>query len=282
MDILAYAAAVAAAKKNGGGGSSGGGSGADLLNADGKIKQEVLPEGYPYVSKGEVVYVPEQTLTSEDGFTGDVIIPEAGQTVIVTYCGVDYECVMQGHVVEGISVIYCGDGTQMGFPSSSEPFFLLFMPGYMNGILPATEEPPEVMTVKVVGFGETVTKMDAKFLPNAVIPAASLLEVGTINSIINQEISMDLHNALMRVAETGYGKIEYEVLFTEASGNRTEQYNNLMTGVVEVEGAITRAKLYGFYPYDGIGFIGVIITSAAAAGQAFLFTTVYKIAGNPV
>jgi hypothetical protein len=38
-----------------GGGNGGGGSGADLLNADGIIKQEVLPNGYPYVGEGEIL-----------------------------------------------------------------------------------------------------------------------------------------------------------------------------------------------------------------------------------
>ena len=169
----------------------GGGGGADLLNADGKIKQEVLPDGYPYVVGGEIVYVPEQVVEGEL-LTGDIIFPEAGQTVTVFYNSVPYECVIQSFEMEGQVFLYCGNCEDLGLPASSEPFALFMLPG-IGVQFGSMEDPyPDVVTVKVVGVGEVVTPIASKFMPEGYPKAKNtyVLPQTTVENINDRQFFM--------------------------------------------------------------------------------------------
>lgn len=91
------------------GGGSGGGS-ADLLNADGVIKQEHLPEGYPYETRQSAVIVPsglEYIFDEEMGAfvsTGEIVQPTIGEEYTVMWNGTSYPCVAR--FFEGFDVVF--------------------------------------------------------------------------------------------------------------------------------------------------------------------------------
>lgn len=151
------------------------GSGADLLNADGIIKQQYFPEGYPYSEVGESIVLPETSVDIDpDNGEGYIIDPfelVVGQTYIVNYNGTNYECVCGTFDLEGISCFSLGNlGAMTGGEDTGEPFIIIGFPDAlaaemgaagvlygMDGITPAT--------LSIKGIAEVNTPIAQKFLP---------------------------------------------------------------------------------------------------------------------
>lgn len=154
---------------------SGGGSGADLLNADGIIKQEHLPEGYPYSEVSEAFILPETSVDidpdSGEGYIATQFELVVGQTYYVSYNGTDYECVCGTYELEGVSFAVLGNiGAMTGGTDTGEPFIVLVAPPEiaaqmgasgmlfgLDGITPAT--------LSIKGITEVNTPIAQKFLP---------------------------------------------------------------------------------------------------------------------
>jgi hypothetical protein len=105
-------------------GGAGGGSGADLLNADGIIKQEVLPEGYPYVSESEILPEAAEWQFSEDlgGFiTTGYFELSAEETYTVNWNGIPYPCV--AYLID--TGFFLGNMGALGGDDTGEPFALI-------------------------------------------------------------------------------------------------------------------------------------------------------------
>jgi hypothetical protein len=71
-----------------------GGGGADLLDENGIIKQEYLPEGFPYRSIADPVILPSTTLTA-DPDSGTYTIPDTINTIALS---ADVKCVVKFEV----------------------------------------------------------------------------------------------------------------------------------------------------------------------------------------
>lgn len=202
-----------------------------------KLDPKFLPEGYPYeIKNAEIVYVPEQVPNLEmDGMlSGNIIVPEAGQTVTVTYCGTDYECVVATGSMEGTDFVYCGNGAVLGLPESSEPFILAFIPGVGNLCAPAAEEIPDDFKVKVTAIADELYTMDSRFMPEG-YPKTEL---------VDEEVMPEIQLTNIRVGNSNWAKTgvtfvkgeTYTVTwngneYTAVAGDYTFEGNNFGIGV---------------------------------------------------
>lgn len=161
--------ALIASKMSGGSGSGGGDK---VLNADGIIKQEYLPEGYPYAGEGYVL--PEETLMpSDDGMFGSqtAISLVSGETYIVNWNGSDYNCVASDYTEGEVKVggVLGNLGALTGGEDTGEPFVLLIvspdMSAAMGGATIVAMPLDGSTTVTVSIKGKTIEPINPKFLP---------------------------------------------------------------------------------------------------------------------
>jgi len=144
---------------------------AKVLNSDGIIKQENLPEGYPYVGEGYVL--PEETFFEEDGqfFSMTAVNMAAGETYLVNWNGVDYECVASAYVTEGVNVgVAVGNiGAATGDTGTGEPFVVIAASPEVSaetggiGIMAMPLDGSTTVTVSIKG--KTIEPIDPKLLP---------------------------------------------------------------------------------------------------------------------
>lgn len=161
-----------------------GGGGADLLNENGVIKQEHLPDGYPYYEVNEGYILPETTITlmSENGEAPltEALVFFEGQTYRVNWNGTDYECVCTKLAmdtdVDGIVDTYLGlaigdVGLMTGGNSTGEPFVIaVFSPEYAAQVgVPAMVQILDgstSVTLSIIGIAEKKTAIASKYLPD--------------------------------------------------------------------------------------------------------------------
>lgn len=160
----------------------GGGSGADILNADGVIKQEHLPEGYPYktVEEGYILPESEAVAIGEGQFVvnGELINVISGEEYIVRWNGTDYKCVAQEADAAGTSVTTpcLGNvGAITGENPTTEPFMLMVITPELSGTLPFAVgifafDDSAAVTVSIKGAKANYVKMDNSYLDFDWIP----------------------------------------------------------------------------------------------------------------
>ncbi len=161
---------------------NGGGSGADLLNADGIIKQQYFPAGYPYSQTGEDYILPETAVTlNEDGeaiLTDSLGLVE-GQTYSVNWNGTDYECdcvkVEMAENGDGVADIQMGVGLgNIGFMTggddTGEPFVIIDVLPELAAALGAAAlvqalDGSTSVTLSITGITEVTNPIAQKYLP---------------------------------------------------------------------------------------------------------------------
>lgn len=132
----------------------------------GVIRQESLPEGYPYKTKTENVILPETEFTTVDNdglyganseATGELII---GNTYNVTLNGDKYTCVAyDANLAPAI-----GNGKLVGGDDTGEPFFFAFT----NGMAVLFTESADTYIISVKETAESYSKIDENYMPDSV------------------------------------------------------------------------------------------------------------------
>ena len=155
------------------GGGSSGGSGADLLNEKGVIKQQHLPENFPYKEGEESVILPETTVEIIDSSASlpNLINLRVGQKYTVIWNGVEYKCEGQDYVGMGCAV---GNFREMTEVDTGEPFFITAVypesfdeVGIGVSILALSKIPDGTqVTLSISGKTETITKIGMEYLPD--------------------------------------------------------------------------------------------------------------------
>lgn len=209
-------------------GGAGGGSGADLLNADGIIKQEVLPEGYPYTEVKESFVLPETAVEiyADDGmgFIAPVLDLVAGETYTVNWAGTPYSCVATVAEAQGIPLVCLGDGSVMGFgESTGEPFFIAAYPpdaaaAIGAGCLVLALDGSTNVQVSILGITEVVTQLDRKYIPLGEVPFFDLTENGLSSISIGSSGSgggknLILYGEMSKAFNAGAAKIKFSYTY---------------------------------------------------------------------
>lgn len=157
--------------------SSGGGGGEDLLNEDGVLKKEHLPEGYPYIEEGITDYLDgiELTYVEGEGFAipSPAPAPTIGETYTVVWNGVEYSCVATACEMGGTgNMSALGDiGAFDGTPTGEYPFFIGYLPSEFVELagFAGMAEPLDgstTLTLQILGNKKIVTLLDKQYLPD--------------------------------------------------------------------------------------------------------------------
>lgn len=156
-----------------------GGSGAAILDGNGIIRQEYLPDGFPYKSgKENSVILPSTTLAlSEEGY---FIIPEAlefadGQEYVVKFenLGLEYATVCRepgGGEFDGAKWVLGDPGLLDGKATTGEPFVMIILTPELaaevgvSGMLMYFGD-ATTLTVSITGFAGVFNRIDESYLP---------------------------------------------------------------------------------------------------------------------
>lgn len=147
-----------------------------------KLDPNYLPDGVPYIEYGEEVEIlPEcQPIYSEDvgGFIIEDVIAgiEVGKDYVVNWNGVDYTSkAIDGTEMGETGVYVLGDAYTItdgavGTASTGEPFLMLivqeeFVADYGMGAMIMPIDGTTELTISITQSGETIRKLDPKFLP---------------------------------------------------------------------------------------------------------------------
>lgn len=208
------------AKKLGGSG----GGGADLLNENGVIKQQHLPEGYPYAEP--TVFLPETEPVFSADMGGFIIMSDldadmfiVGQSYTVNWNGTEY--VSQAAVQDdgSMKAIILGDlGAMQGAPTTGEPFVVMILDAAAQaamGIAAMVIPIDGSMSVTLSISGETVTPIDAKFLPGGRVVIITRVDDGAPSMTYADALAALKNGALLvfRDCTTSIGLI-YDYSFT--------------------------------------------------------------------
>ena len=172
---------------------------AELLNKNGILRQDVLPEGYPYVEDG--LTIPEVTLYIDEE-TNSMAIQNAFQLVAdnlytVNYNGIEYECLAKSFTIEGIDVIVLGNISVIDGISepTDEPFIIMNVPDYItqaSGIYGFVQPLDGITEAIVKVSGKIIKKIDKSLLPD--IGLKSLVDGSGLNSIRSLAASDNIGN----------------------------------------------------------------------------------------
>lgn len=144
-------------------------SGGDtVLDENGKLMQNVLPEGYPYIVGSTEYFLIEETTHNFEDYQWEVTSPlfeiEIGKTYIVVWDGVEYECVTKNQYE---SHIWLGDGTAISLePDESKPFCIANIYGRCFVYTPQSGMSH---TFSVKWKVQDIQKMSKDLLPDGVV-----------------------------------------------------------------------------------------------------------------
>lgn len=189
-----------------GGGGGGGGTQSDLSQTDitqpdyvkGVIRQESLPEGYPYY--GELVtteVVPTTTVEFDGGGALMNVIdfkPTVGLTYLVNWKGTEYECTAQALDMKGTAVVLVGDGSSAGLIGNGEPFVILYIPEMETVQVSQTGGyVAETVTISISEIASEVHTMAKEFIPDNTFTIMFQYYNGSVESSVTLE---EIENAL--------------------------------------------------------------------------------------
>lgn len=162
----------------------------ELFNEDNIIKQNVLPDGYPYASYDTIL--PETTLEvdvdSQQAVVIDRFILAAELSYDVTYNGTTYSCVSQVLEIDGIQTVVLGNAAPLGGEESEEPFAIVNFDDSMAQALGAygfifATDGSETITISISGM--QIQKMSSAFMPalDVVTNIVNGSNIGSVRSL---------------------------------------------------------------------------------------------------
>lgn len=120
----------------------------------------------------------------EEGFMSPQIVEgvNAGEDYTIKYNGVDYVCTAIAQNVDGLDVVYFGNGSALGFDESTEPFFALVLTKAVAeamgmGLMFVPMDGATSVTLGIYHEAEDIKKLDNKFLDLEWIPATTEKEI---------------------------------------------------------------------------------------------------------
>ena len=167
-----------------------------LSDGNGKLKEDVLPEGYPYISYGEVL--PETVIVIDETGQGNIeneFYLQIGHQYTVKYNGVEYVCEAKSAKLSNIKFILLGNSAV--FPSdepaeeSDEPFAVvgfpveLAAPGSYGGIFALDGSEEVIISIS----GSVIKKMNKELLPS--LGLSNLVDgvVGSVHNIMSTALN---------------------------------------------------------------------------------------------
>lgn len=186
----------------------------------GVIRQESLPEGYPYKTETVNVILPETEFTTVGNGVYMAVLEAtveliAGHTYNVTFDGDEYTCVASNPSAEATFV---GNAKFIGGTDTGEPFGLVVS---SSRVAVATES-ANTYTISVNEVVTSITQMDEKFLPRTIV-TLTMQDDGTFLADKTNDEIIQLHQAGKEVIakiDKGYGEVYFAQLHRADYHNR--------------------------------------------------------------
>lgn len=141
--------------------------GGDVLGEDGVIKQEHLPQGYPYVTEKDLLEGAEYVFVEEAGafaIVTPVTVPTVGKAYKVTWNGTEYSCVAFAPGDDSM----IGNMAAIGGEDTGEPFVMVFYSGESDGMYGAVMSLDGTTELSVSVVGNVENRMDPSLMPSPV------------------------------------------------------------------------------------------------------------------
>ena len=147
--------------------------GPNVLNDSNIIKQEHLPDGFPYSEVAEIL--PSETIEIDpDAGMGYIFTPFAltlGGEYTVTWNGTEYSCVGQEYDFEGIPTVALGNvGAMTGGDMTEEPFVIINLDAdiaaALGGVHGVVADLYGSASATIAISGTVITKIDATYIPD--------------------------------------------------------------------------------------------------------------------
>lgn len=211
----------------------------EILDENGTLKNDVLPTGYPYISQGVII---EETVAIEE--SGEGLITNEFQLIkderyIVTWNGVEYNCIAKSYILDGVETIVLGNiaAFDENEEPTDEPFMIGAFPesavaeiGGYGAILSLDGSTEVVISI----YGNIIKKISKEFLPN--IPNINNIvdgsQIGSVRTILTYDIiGYGAHAEGSYTTASGYYS-HAEGSETTASGERShaEGYDTTASG----------------------------------------------------
>jgi len=263
-----------------------------VTDADGKALWE---DRLAYAESGVVEILPETTVPivgDENPVTEQFAAPLVeGNKYTITYNGTAYECTAQPFDVGGAACTALGNlGVMTGGEDTGEPFVLLAIPPTMAIEIGATAmlvplDGAETVTIKISGKGETVHRLDRKYLPEYIygdevenvtflsettLEPVQIADGASVYLLTRPYDSPLVMNATYTVVWNGTA---YECEPYEITSNGEDYIHLGVNGVFQINtepGEYGDAPFFGMiYAFDGSTSLTISITGVV--------TTVYQV-----
>ena len=186
---------------------------ADITGADGVIKQEHLPEGYPYKTFEEGYILEEcqpmySTQMSALVVNESLHYVEVGKEYTVTWNGTEYNCVVKiitsapEEFAHFIGLPAMGNFAVVGGENTGEPFAILCVPeesvriyGFAYGVIPL--DGSTQITLSIRGDVPVYHPISEKYLPLTNMVIKAVREVGKYDIVSADKTFLEIHTAVM-------------------------------------------------------------------------------------
>lgn len=135
-----------------------------------KIDFRCLPDGVPYcIDNGVVELLPATTVqfTDMQAMIAKSIPMMVGETYIVNWNGVEYQCVAQDAAVIAAGAVAVGDGTLLNMSGNGEPFIIGSIAG--QGTMIYAWDGSSEATFSIKGKSLSLNKLDPRCMPDGAV-----------------------------------------------------------------------------------------------------------------
>ena len=188
----------------------------DILDTNGTLKNNVLPEGYPYKEVGEIL--PETVIQIDPESGQGIILDEfelhIGNAYIVNYNGTEYTCEAKSCLIDNVELPALGNVGVVDesgeIELTNEPFLLIDFPTNIaaaigvNGFIMPLDGSEEL---SIAIYGNKINKISNEFLPN--IPNLNNIidgsQIGSVRTIMTSSvIGLAAHAEGFSTTASGY------------------------------------------------------------------------------
>lgn len=210
------------------------------------VNSDILPENSP-------MYVPDTgSFMMTEPF---VVTPEPGNTYTVVWNGTAFSCSSVMANIDGLNVVYLGNGIVIGGEDTGEPFGIAVFPpdmmeemGGVTGMILPLDGSTEA-TVAITGGYLSVKKIDEKYLPS--IGASNIINGTQTGSVRSRDASEEIGEYAFAFGENVKASGDHSVAF--GSDNEATNENAVALGYgCKAVGAVSTAIGLGLVTNDNM------------------------------
>lgn len=161
-----------------------------------KLPGKFLPDGVPYIEGGMVEILPETTLTASEEEPGEFVVTEnpptleVGKIYTVNWNGIEYTATAMDGAEIGLDGAIVAQNDGADFTTGEGMVFMLVNANGVFGVMDSSNS--MTLTISIWCEGETVHKLDNKFLDLDWIPTKKVKETVVLPEMLTSEYTNEL------------------------------------------------------------------------------------------